>query len=696
MRVLRFKSVSFHIMILMTFVFLLVATALPIIFLSYYKDKIIISALSDDLVEQISETTIERTSNYFMPVSLMVETSSKLTELGAFSGHDFSKIEMYTLGVLRSFPQVSMFYLGDEKGNYVSVRKLPDGTMKSWIINTSVSPPSNSFIDRNAALKVARIDKSNLIDFDPRVRPWYVGAKTTGTNFWTDLYISFSSQRPTITSSYPVFGPDGKLKGIWAMDIDLDEISNFLKMQKIGKSGIEVIINHKSEIVAYPELSSLIREENGGLRPVRVEELGVEPLSAAYREHMSTRKSRVSVESGGRTWLASIMDFPKPFPKKWKIAMVVPEDDFMGGAKQEMIIMLLISAVMLGLAVLLAFAISGGITSPIRLIAEATVKIKSFNLEEKIHIPSRMKEIQLMREAISSMQKGLHAFRRYVPAELVRQLISTGEGAQLGGQKKDLTVFFADITGFTSIAELLPPENLMLHLSEYFDELTRILNSHGATVDKYIGDAIMAFWGAPLLDDDHAVHACEAGLACQEKVAVLNRRWADEGKCAFVTRIGISSGETLVGNVGSTERMNYTVMGDNVNVASRLEAANKLYGTRIIVSRATYEAASQKLLFRPLGLIAVKGKSEGQAIYELVGRRTEGKRGRAAQLCEEFTRGLNAYLSQNWDEACEIFTSLSARFPEDAPTHFYLSRCAQFHDDPPGKDWQGVEYQTSK
>ena len=206
----------------------------------------------------------------------------------------------------------------------------------------------------------------------------------------------------------------------------------------------------------------------------------------------------------------------------------------------------------------------------------------------------------------------------------------------------------------------------------------------------------MAFWGAPLHDDDHAVHACEAGLACQEKVAELNRKWADEGKCAFVTRIGISSGETLVGNVGSTERMNYTVMGDNVNVASRLEAANKLYGTRIIVSRATYEAASQKFLFRPLGLIAVKGKSEGQAIYELVGRRTEGETGRAAQLCEEFTRGLNAYLSQNWDEACEIFTSLSARFPEDAPTNFYLSRCAQFHDDPPGKDWQGIEYQTSK
>ena len=152
-----FKSVSFHTMMLTAFVFLLVTTALPIIFFSYYEDKIIISALSDDLVEQISKATIEKTSNYFMPASIVVETSSKLTELGAVSGNDFSQIEMYTLGVLRSYPQVSMFYLGDEQGNYVSARKLPDGNMQSWIINTSASPPTNSFIFRNAALKVARI-----------------------------------------------------------------------------------------------------------------------------------------------------------------------------------------------------------------------------------------------------------------------------------------------------------------------------------------------------------------------------------------------------------------------------------------------------------------------------------------------------------------------------------------------------------
>ncbi len=632
-----FKSVSFYVAMVVIFVCLLVTTALPIIIFGYYRSKIIISDLGNDLIEQTSKTVIEKTGNYFMPASRAVKISSKLSELGAISCNNYRQAEMYTLGVLKSFPQTSMFYFGDEQGNYVHAWRLADGNTRSWFIRASASPPTSSRIFRDAALKVAGMDRSNDIDFDPRVRPWYVGAKRTGANFWTDVYISFQSEKPTITCSQPVFDPDGKLTGVWAADIELDEISDFLRKQKIGKSGIELVINEKSEIVAYPVPSLIIRKENGVLRPVKVEELGIEPLSIAYREYVRTGKNRSAVEFGGETYFASFREFPEPFPMRWKIAVLVPENDFVGEAKQSMIIMLLISTVMLALAVFLAFLVSRSITSPVRLISEATAKIKGFNLDEKILIPSRIKEIQLMRDAVSSMQKGLHAFSKYVPSELVRQLISTGEGAQLGGRKRELTVLFSDITGFTSIAELMPPEQLMLHLSEYFDELTKILTIYRGTVDKYIGDGIMAFWGAPVHDADHAAHACEAGLVCQEKISELNQKWIMEGKSALATRIGISTGPTVVGNVGSLERMNYTVMGDNVNMASRLEGANKIYGTQVIVSETTYEAASGKFLFRPLGIVALKGKSKGMAIYELLGRRSDADANHAAELCENFT-----------------------------------------------------------
>ena len=695
-RSFNFKSVSFYHTMVIAFVCLLVATALPIILFGYYSDKTIISDLANDLIEQTSKTVIEKTTNYFSPASTAVEMSSRLAELGAISSKDFKQTEMYTLGVIKSYPQISMFYLADEQGNYVRAWRLANDHTESRIIDTAASPPTDSFVYRDAAFQVSEVQVSHEINYDPRVRPWYLGAKKTRANFWTDVYVLFRNKKPAITSSQPLFDGDGKFAGVWAMDIELDEISNFLKTQKIGKSGIELIIDEKGRIVACPERSLITREQNGALRPVKVEELGLEPLSAAYLEHVSTGKTRTVVECKGIRYLASFTKFPEPFPVRWEIAVLVPENDFVGGARQSMIVMLLISTLMLSVAVFLAFLVSRSITSPIRRIAEETAKIKSFILDEKIVIPTRMKEIQLMRDAVSSMQRGLHAFRKYVPSELVRQLISTGEGARLGGRKIELTVLFSDITGFTSIAELMTPEELMLHLSEYFDELTKILTRHRGTVDKYIGDAIMAFWGAPVHDDDHAVHACEAAVACQEKIAELNRKWIKEGKSALVTRIGISTGPTVVGNVGSHERMNYTVMGDNVNMASRLEGANKIYGAQIIVSERTYEATFGKFLFRPLGIAALKGKSKGMAIYELVGRKSEADDSCAAELCENFTLGLKAYQAKNWNKACEIFMDLSVKFPQDAPTIFYLSRSEHFQINPPEKDWHGMESQTVK
>ena len=690
------KGVSFYAAIVTAFVCLLVTAALPIIVVGYYQNKAIVSDLGDDLIEQTSRTVVEKTRNYFLPASEAVEMSARLAQLGAISCDDFKQMEMYTLGVLKSYPQVSMFYLANEQGDYIRAWRQSNGNLETRIIRAAAFPPTDSFIIRDDLLKVIGTQESGHIDFDPRTRPWYVGAKTTGTNFWTDTYISFRNRKPAITSSYPVFDKAGKLSGVWAMDIELDEISNFLKMQKIGKSGIELIINHKSQIVAYRQLSMIVRAGKEGLRPVKVEELGMEPLTLAYREHLSTGKAKSVVECKGKRYIGSFTAIPEPFPKRWKIAVIVPEDDFTGGAKRSMIIMVLISSVTLAVAVLLAFTISRGFTNSVRLLAEATRKIKSFNLDEKIHIPSRMKEIQLMRDSVCSMQKGLNAFRKYVPAELVRQLISTGEGAHLGGQRRELTVLFSDITGFTSIAELMTPEQLMLHLSEYFDELTKVVSRYNGTVDKYIGDAVMAFWGAPVHDGEHAVHACEAALAAQEKIGELNRKWIMEGKSAFVTRIGISTGETVVGNVGSAERMNYTVIGDTVNTASRLESANKLYGTQTIVSQETYEAASKKFWFRPLGIVAVQGKSEEKLVYELVGRRIEGENDRAAELCKEFHCGFEAYIGRNWNEAAAIFKNLSVKFPLDIPTNFYLSRCAHFQANPPGLGWQGIEYLTSK
>jgi adenylate cyclase len=652
--------------------------------------------MADNIINQVTKTAIEKTIDYLMPLSRIVEISAKMAKNGTISLTDNSRLEKYTLEILKSYPRTSMFYLGDENGNYLMARRLQDGTIATNIINRKTSPPSEIWKYRDASFNVVRTVNSAKVAYDPRLRLWYEGAKNSESLYWTDVYIFYHGGKEGITVASPITAPSGKVLGVFGLDIDLDEISHFLETLKIGENGVAFIFNDKNEVVAYPGVSRTIKEENGGLRPVHIEELGISSVMRALRECQQKGKNKCVIESEGQKYLASFQDFPASFRAKWKVGVVAPEDDFTGGAKEEMRDSLLIFSGILLISVFLAMLVSRSISKPIKLLTREAERIKNFHLDDKITIRSYIREIQVMSNAIAAMKSGLQAFRRYVPAELVRQLISTGEEARLGGHKRVLTIFFSDIAGFTTIAEGLAPEELMLHLSEYFDEFTQILSDQHGTVDKYIGDGIMAFWGAPVPDDNHAFHACSAALSCQERLRNLNRKWADNGLCPLPTRIGISTGETVVGNVGSSERINYTVMGDNVNLSSRLEGVNKLYGTQIIVSRATYEAVADKFWFRPLDIVAVKGRSEGTVIYELMMRRGEEDSEPIAELCVEFTKGFEAYLARDWKVAIKIFQNLSNKFPDDLPTDFCLSRCRHYQANPPEAGWQGIAYLETK
>ena len=431
-----FRSHSFYIKIVTTFVGLLLLTVLPIIWCNYIEDELLIGGLSDHLLVQVSNAVTEKAENYFLPASISVETGSLLSQIKAISCYDHDQVELYTLGVLKSYPQISMFYFADDTGTYIRGWRFPNGNMETRIIDKHSTPPAHIFRYRDPGFKLIASEDSREIDYDPRGRPWFVGAKQTGSNFWTDLYVLARNKKPAITSSCPMIDENGKFQGVWAMDIELDAMCGFLQNMKIGKSGIALIINEKNEVIAYPELSRLIKEENGTVRPIRVEELGVAPIDAAYRQHMLTGKSRCDVETGGEKYFASFSELPKSFPARWKIGVVVPENDFTGPAKLLMVAVILICSAILLIAIVLALYVSRSISKPIRLLAEETGKIRNFELGEKVLIISYIKEIQLMRDAISSMKNGLKAFKRYVPAELVRQLIHTGDEARLGGHKK--------------------------------------------------------------------------------------------------------------------------------------------------------------------------------------------------------------------------------------------------------------------
>ena len=213
------------------------------------------------------------------------------------------------------------------------------------------------------------------------------------------------------------------------------------------------------------------------------------------------------------------------------------------------------------------------------------------------------------------------AFSHYVSKDVVEKISKTPEMLKLGGQKQVVTVFFSDIVGFTSMSEKMPPEQVVSQLNEYFSVMTRIIFDNKGTLDKFEGDAIMAFYNAPLSDKYHAVHACNTALQCRKVLTKLNQLWKEKGKPMLDFRVGINTGEVIVGNIGSKERFDYTVIGDSVNLASRLEGANKEYGTRILVSEDTYNLVKNYFIFREIGLFEVKGKEKPVKVYELVDKK---------------------------------------------------------------------------
>lgn len=286
------------------------------------------------------------------------------------------------------------------------------------------------------------------------------------------------------------------------------------------------------------------------------------------------------------------------------------------------------------------------------------------------------------------------AFGQYVAPGVVKLLLDQPELLRLGGEEKTLTAMFSDIRGFTALSEGLSPSALVDCLNEYFTEMTQVIFRNWGTLDKYIGDAIMAFWGSPYPQVDHAERACRAALEMIEALKNLQERWRAQGRAEINIGVGINTGAMVVGNMGSKNRFNFTIMGDEVNLASRLEGTNKEFGTRLIISENTYQAASHIVVARELDLIRVKGKMKPVRIYELLAHAHQHDQFR--DLVDRFHKGLECYRGGVWDSATEIFEGLVHDYPGDKPSQVFLDRCRHLLGQPPEGVWDGVYVMTHK
>ena len=285
------------------------------------------------------------------------------------------------------------------------------------------------------------------------------------------------------------------------------------------------------------------------------------------------------------------------------------------------------------------------------------------------------------------------AFTYYVSSSVVNEMLKHPEKLKLGGDRRDLSVLFSDIRGFTTIAEGLTPEDLVHLLNEYLTVMTDIVFKYDGMLDKYMGDAIMAIYGAPLELPDHPIKACRSALEMMEELKRLNQKWTGEGKQPMDIGIGINTSPMMVGNMGSEQRFDFTVMGDSVNLGSRLESANKSYKTNIIISEFTFERVKDKFVCMELDSVRVKGKTQPVRIYNLVGKDVPATQER---IINEFNQGLALYKKRKWAKAIHVFENITAMDPNLFAAQVYIERCLDLKKNPPSADWDGVYVMATK
>jgi len=288
-------------------------------------------------------------------------------------------------------------------------------------------------------------------------------------------------------------------------------------------------------------------------------------------------------------------------------------------------------------------------------------------------------------------KKFIHnAFGKYLAPSVVDYLIENPKMLnQMEGERREITVYFSDIEKFSTISEFLGPERLVKMLNEYFEEMTDIIQNHRGTVDRFEGDAIMAFYGAPVQFNNHAELACLACLEMQEKLVELQKKWQRDNIPEIYTRMGVNTGPVMVGNMGSFSRKQYSVVGDTVNLASRLESLNKIYGTYLMIGEETYKQVKHVIEVRELDRVRVVGKNQPVNVYELLSEKgmLSPSLSRSRDI---FRKGIALYRERKWDEAIECFREVLNVFSADGPSKLFISRCKDFKLHPPSDEWDFV------
>lgn len=672
------KNRKLQFYILTVFLSLICLSSVFIITFTYKKTYKAILDHSKGTIQKLSTIISERVKCLSQDMEQLTATGTGLfSNLQNFSLEN-KELDQFMLNILKYYPETYAFFAGDEKGRFIQAIRIALGNTTHFIsdpskplpensefalrfVDRSVQPPVEQWVYKNAGFETTGSETIANSTFDARGRPWYKSAKEGRRLIWTDTYLYQPFNIPGITVAKPAFTPLGELIAVVGVDLTLSELSSFLSHVEIGSEGAAFLLNTKGEIVVAPAIS-----------------YPKELVDEVYKESQIKSEKEFVIASAGIDYLASISVFPVTFTQTWLIAVIVPLREFFGEMLDNQRFASIISLGILIFSGLLIVFFSRRISQPIVELSEEVNKIKNLDFEGEINLKSNIKEINLIVSSVKSMKAAIHLFARYVPKEIAGELIRKGQDVQLKGAKKEITYFFLDIEGFTQVTESLPIEKLMALLSEYFEGLSRIILQSQGTIDKYMGDNIMAFWGAPKDIPDHSEKACTAALLAQVFISQFNQKQKSAGSPEFRARIGIHEGAVIVGNFGTHLRINYTVMGDVVSISSSLESLSRVYHTRILISEDVRQKLSPAFVVRPLDILDIEEWKKKLTIFDLMAKRDDeasiAPSSELTELSAEFTQAFTLYHEGKLPEAKALFESLRQRFPEDYPTQLYLER----------------------
>ncbi len=677
------------------FIGLSIPVLIFILIYNYNKNSAGMVSILNDAVAQTSQAGVERTQD------LIENTESPLRFLADLAAADpgYFRTEQSNdllYRALTSGAYIDAAYVSFEDGYHRVVTRIDEDRRRADPRIPATANWHASYVDAiTFALSRVRhrkffdiwpnqVGKYDVAtDIDIRTLPGYQSAKTTHTLAVTEPSINPDTGFPIISLRIPIF-LRVEFLGCASANITVDVLSRFLDRNRASaRSTTFVADRNNGKIIAFPDRQKGVRIENGKLKIATLADIDDPDMREAHRQRVRTGNDRFVFQSptNGEDLIAAFANFPSGFGQPWQVVTLTPIDDFVGTLKATNRLMMVIIIGITMVELFFIYFAASRLSRPVENVSRQLQAIESLNFDTPARPPSNIQEIAKLESAASLLRTSLKSFSSFVPLDVVRQLIKSGIPLTLGVEPRFLTVFFSDLENFSSHSETLAPDDLLVQISTYLEEVSSAISEEGGTVDKFIGDGVMAFWNAPVERPDHVLRACAAALRAARRMERVNDVWEAEERPRIHLRIGLNCAKVLVGNVGSSNRLSYTALGDGVNVAARLEGINKLFGTTICISDSIYDHAQADILARPIKRVQVKGRKTEFMIYELLALRKSDDpdlriRDRDEQLSVVTWQASQRFEAGDAPAAELAYRDILKEFPEDSLAKSMIAECA--------------------